>query len=404
MIHVAALIRLAPRSAPRRALSRPPAGRRLQFRPSRTATWRTWRQNAAPSSRSRASTAPARARRSAVSRRILDGARSSRRHARASRARRALGRELRRLVLGPELALDAGGRAAALPRRPRRARRDGDRAGARRRHDRALRPLLRLDDRVSRLRPRARPRARAPLGRRRAARGVAPDLTLLLDCPVDARRRAPPSRRRTAISRSTRAFHARVRDGFLAAGGRRARAHPSHRREPRPRRGERGGRARDRSTHGSTQRDSPIAPRRAPDERARRDARRRPAPRPLARFADVRGHDRADRVSPPRMGAEPSRARVRLHRPRGRRQARRCRALALGLHCDARAVRRVRRLRRVPHHRRRHASRRPRHRRTASRSGATSRSSRCASCSASSASARCRAHPKVGIIDDARSA
>ena len=112
----------------------------------------------------------------------------------------ALGEQLRALVLhGREMTPWA--EALALRRRARRARRPGDRAGARARRRRAARPLLRQLRRLpgDRPRPRHRRGARAEPARGRAA--CVPDRTFVL--AVDpatvarARRRQPgPDRAR----------------------------------------------------------------------------------------------------------------------------------------------------------------------------------------------------------------
>ena len=102
-----------------------------------------------------------------------------------------LGTEVRRLVLdSPDLEITRPGRGAAHGRRPRPARRGGDRAGARRRAHGDLRPLRRL---VGRL-----PGPRPPAPRRRGRAAVAVGDPGPLARPRGAARGEPRSRRVTS--------------------------------------------------------------------------------------------------------------------------------------------------------------------------------------------------------------
>ena len=98
-----------------------------------------------------------------------------------------------------------------------------------RRRDRALRPLLGLDASPIRATDASSDLARVRRWDARERAGLEPDLTLLLDCPLElgAARRQRETDRYQVLDR---AFHERVREGFPRPGGGRARTHPTHRR------------------------------------------------------------------------------------------------------------------------------------------------------------------------------
>ena len=160
-----------------------------------------------------------------------------------------LGRELRRLLLGSELALEPESELllflADRVEHVRRVLLPALAAG----RDRALRPLLGLDDRVSRIRPRGGPGAGAPVGRgepARLERRPHPPPRL----PGRARRRTSPCGGGPLPGARHEVPRARPRR-FSRARGRRARTHPPHRRERRDHGGA-GRTSRAPSTHGSS--------------------------------------------------------------------------------------------------------------------------------------------------------
>ena len=131
-----------------------------------------------------------------------------------------LGERLRDVLLartdsvGPTDPLD---RRAAVQRRPPPARDRGDPAGARRRSDGRLRALRRFDPGLPGLRRRACRSRRSAPSRRPRPTASSPDLTILLDVPVEIglARKAPGDLTRFEAEFDL-AFHRRVRDGFLA--------------------------------------------------------------------------------------------------------------------------------------------------------------------------------------------
>ena len=167
---------------------------------------------------------------------------------RASPARRRSGEQVRRLVLDTEPQIDRTGprRRAAVRGLARPARRRGHPPGPRARRRRRVRPLRRLVARLPGRGLRACRWTSCAAVQRFATGGLVPDLTILLDLPVEA----GLARKSAEVTRFEAyhdvAYHERVRAAFLGVRGRRAGALRDRRRDARrggrPRRGDRGAR------------------------------------------------------------------------------------------------------------------------------------------------------------------